>query len=111
VIVRIDLTGGEPRARLDEPDDFTSFKIVLVEEAAPAAERLAAAGVARWDEHAWVKIDTIRELAGSGATASWEASLASMLEFARTRGWVDDDLGAVRAHVERPGPPDSSPTV
>ena len=24
-----------------------------------------------------------------------------MLEFARTRGWVDDELGAVRGHVVR----------
>jgi hypothetical protein len=26
---------------------------------------------------------------------------AAMLDFARTRGWVDDELGAVRGHVER----------
>jgi hypothetical protein len=103
VIVELDLGGGRVAARLLEPDDFRAFKAVLLEAGTPLAERLASAGIARVEEHVWVRIDALRELAGERATPAWEASLAGMIEFARSRGWVDDELGAVRAHVEHAG--------
>jgi hypothetical protein len=93
--------GGEARARLVDPDDFSAFAVVIVDDAPSTADRLAPAGIARLDEHAWVRLDALRELAGEAASPAWEASLASMLEFARPHGWVDDELGAVRGHVER----------
>jgi hypothetical protein len=101
MIVEIDLHGEGTQARLAEPDDFKGFKVVLRQAGPSVADRLAAVGVARLDEHAWVRIDALRTLAGASATPEWEDSLASMLEFARSRDWVDDELGAIRAHVER----------
>ena len=99
MIVEIHVHADGVRARLVDPEDFTSFKVVLHGAGAPLAERLAPIGVARVDEHFWVSVDALRELAGDAATPAWEESLGAMLEFARSRGWVDDDLGAVRAHV------------
>jgi len=101
MIVEIDLSAESARARLAEPDDFTAFKVVLRDSGPSVAERVEAIGVARLDEHAWVRVDALRELAGASATPEWEESLASMLEFARSRGWVDDELDSIRAHVER----------
>ncbi len=101
MIVEIDLLAEGAQARLAEPDDCTAFKVVLRGGGPSVAERLAAVGIARLDEHAWVRVDALRELAGASATPAWEESLASMLEFARSKGWVDDDLGSIRAHVER----------
>lgn len=101
MIVEIDLSGEEPVARLLEADDFKGFKVVLRQAGAPPAERLAPFGIARFDEHAWVRVDALRGLAGASATAAWEESFAAMLEFARSRGWVDEELAAIRAHVER----------
>jgi len=71
---------------------------------AEESEALDAVGIARLEEHAWVRVGALRELAGSRATAEWEASLASMLDFARSRGWVDEEQDAVRGHVERRRP-------
>ncbi len=101
MIVELDLRGADPEARLLEPDDFKGFKVVVSDHAPALAGRVAALGIPRFDEHAWVSIDALRSLAGAAATPAWEESLDSMLEFARSKGWVDDELGAIRGHVER----------
>lgn len=99
--VEIDL-GEEPvRARLLEPDSFDELKVVLVGMDAPFSAQLAPVGVVRFDEHAWLRTDAIRQLAGEHATPEWEAGFASMLEVARSHDWLDEKLEAVRAHCER----------
>ena len=67
----------------------------------PGPEALAAGGVLGFGDHAWVRTDALRRLAGPAATPEWEEGFAAMLDYARTRGWVDDEQGAVRGHVER----------
>jgi hypothetical protein len=42
---------------------------------------------------------TAAEAAGRSRDGSWDEGFAGMLEFAGTKGWIDDD-GAIRAHVE-----------
>jgi hypothetical protein len=101
MIVEIDLTGAQAALRLLEPDVFTSFKAVMHADGPPPTDRLVPLGVARVEEHVWIRIDTLRELAGDAATAEWEASLQGMIGYARSKGWVDEELAAVRAHVER----------
>ena len=101
MIVEIDLAGGAARSALVDADDFKSFKVVLRGGGPSLGEHAGELGLARVDEHAWVPIDTLRGLAGPAATPEWEESLAGMLGYARSKGWVDDELGAVRAHVER----------
>jgi hypothetical protein len=98
VIVEIRLDTDTPEVELLEPDVFTAFKVVL-RDAGPSLA--GAPVVARVDEHAWIRIEALRELAGESATPAWEESLAGMVAYARSKGWVDDELGAVRAHVER----------
>ena len=102
MIVEIDLTGAQPSLRLLEPDVFTAFKAVLHEDGPARADQLAPLGIARVEEHLWIPIAKLRELAGSAATREWETSLEGMLGYARSKGWVDDELAAIRAHVERP---------
>jgi hypothetical protein len=100
VIVEVDLGGAAPEARLVDPEDFKAFKVVVADDEPSLGERVAGIGIARLDEHAWVSIEALRSLAGATATPAWEASLQSMLEYARSKGWVDDELGAIRGHVE-----------
>ena len=98
MIVEIRLGRDEPVVELIEPDVFTAFKVVLHGGGPSIADTR---GVARVDEHAWIRIDAVRELAGTAATAAWEESCQGMLGYARSKGWVDDELDAIRAHVER----------
>jgi flavin reductase (DIM6/NTAB) family NADH-FMN oxidoreductase RutF len=99
--VEIDL-GEEPvRASLLEPDNFDELKVVMVGVEAPFSAQLAPVGVVRFDEHAWLRIDAIRQLAGDHATPEWEGRFAAMLETARSHDWLDEKLEAVRAHCER----------
>lgn len=101
MIVHADVRGEAPQVSLAEPDDFKAFKLVLADDRPGLGAQLAGTGVASVDEHAWIEIDAVRRLARDAATPEWEDSFAKMLDFARTKGWVDDERGAIRAHVER----------
>jgi hypothetical protein len=97
----MELTLDTHSAHLVDPDDHTGFAVVITCDGEPAAAALAAGGVVGLGDHAWVRTDALRRLAGSAATGEWERSFDAMLDHARTRGWVDDELGTVRGHVER----------
>ena len=97
----MELNLGGAYARLVDAEDLTSFVVVLEGGWDPSPEALAAGGVLGFGDHAWVRTDALRRLAGPIATPEWEDAFAAMLEYARTRGWVDDRHGAVRGHVER----------
>lgn len=99
--IEIDLRERPAAARLLRAEDFGDLRVVLVGSDAPLAPRLAPAGVVRFDEHAWIRVSAIRELAGAAATDEWERSLRRMVDYARSHGWFDEELGAVRAHCER----------
>ena len=97
----MELSLGGDFARLLSPDDLSGFVVVLEGDEDPGPEALAAGGVLGFGDHAWVRTDALRRLAGAIATPECEERFATMLDYARTRGWVDDDQGAVRGHVER----------
>ena len=81
--IEIDLGVVPPATALLEPDDFTSFKIVVREA-----------------EHARVPVECLEQLAGERAgDPEWRRGLEKMLEYARQHGWLDED--GVRAHIER----------
>jgi hypothetical protein len=96
----VELILGASSARLLEPEDLTSFAVILEDGVDPSPEALAEGGVLGFGDHAWVRTDALRRLAGPVATPEWEDGFAAMLDDARTRGWVDDEQGAVRGHVE-----------
>jgi hypothetical protein len=97
----VELSLGTDFARLVDPEDLTSFAVVLDGDADPSPEALAEGGVLGFGDHAWVRTDALRRLAGPIATPEWEDAFAAMLDYARSRGWVDDEQGAVRGHVDR----------
>ena len=66
VLVELNLGGGP--ARLDDPEDLTSFTVVLEGDGDPSPEALAAGGVGGLGDHAWVRTDALRRLAGPIAT-------------------------------------------
>jgi hypothetical protein len=97
----VELSLGAGSARLVDAEDLTSFAVILEGDGDPSPQALAAGGVLGYGDHAWVRTDALRRLAGPIATAEWEQGFALMLGHARSRGWVDDRQGAVRGHVQR----------
>lgn len=84
MIIEIDLSTAPPATTLLEPDDFGGFKVVV-----------------RGADDAFVSPEALRALAGErGADAAWLARLDGMLAYAATKGWVREEDGAIRAHVE-----------
>jgi hypothetical protein len=82
VYLRIDIRVTPPHVQLCEPDDFTSFKVVMVTA-----------------KHSWVHPDDLTALAGRGGDAQWQQNLAAMIGYAQSKGWTDE-AGRIRAHVE-----------
>jgi hypothetical protein len=87
---------------LRDPDDFTAFavKVAAGDESAARAPLLAQIGVLADDGHVWIEADRVVSLAGErGEDPDWRARFARMVEYARTKDWVDS-AGRIRAHVE-----------
>lgn len=86
--------------QLDEPDVFTSFKVVVEPGTDPATAITPYGRLDDTGEHAFVTRAGLEALAGDRASdADWQSSLDAMLGYADSKGWTDDS-GAVRAHLE-----------
>ena len=87
---------------LTEAEDCKAFHVEIRGEAdvdavldASGAGRLADDG-----EHALIDIGWVRRHA-TGTGPEWEQDFGGMLDFARTKGWIDESDSAIVAHLER----------
>jgi hypothetical protein len=85
------------RVQLEQADDMQGFKVV-VHGGDPTA--LAEVGRLAGRDNAWIHMDAVRRLASGQVDAGWEDGFKAMIDFARTRGWIDDDRREIQAHVE-----------
>ena len=83
-----------------EPDVFTGFHVETPEGADLAAVSVVL-GTPPCDQpdHVWVRVAHLAELAGEPAP-EWHESLAGMLGYAQSKGWMNDDGDLIMAHVE-----------
>ena len=86
----------DKEVRLNEPGDFKGFKVVV--ETGDGNGLFAVGRLAHRDT-AWIQADAVRRLAGDAVTPEWESGFAAMLDYAKTKGWLDD-AGDIQAHVE-----------
>ena len=96
---------------LREPEDTGAFALLVAgpadASASSQAEHLArvlqATGVGRLasDGHAFVVPDAVRFMAAGQVDNGWDERFETMLSYAATKGWLDDD-GAIQAHVVWP---------
>ena len=87
---------------LDEPDDCTSFKVLLSEEARdslPSLLQSAAAGQLE-DQDVMVSVSWIKSECAGRIGMGWNYRFANMLVYAAGKGWLSDDGAHVRAHIE-----------
>ncbi len=101
--VTVHLADRPPAVTLEEPDDCTRFDVVVHGTGDDDAldRALAAASVGRMEAgDALVTVAAVRRLASGSVGDGWDEQFAAMLDYARGRGWLSDDGGVVRAHVE-----------
>jgi hypothetical protein len=89
-------------AVLHEPDDCKRFKVVVDASLSLAALSAALSGIGRLEgrDTVWVHPDAIRRLAAGRVHEGWEAAFDRMIGYARTKGWLDETTGDIRAHCE-----------
>ncbi len=98
MIISCDPTAGSLRMR--ERDVFTSFHVEAPESTEPAAiSRLLATPAPDREDHVWVSIAQLRELAGE-TSEEWEQNLDAMLAYAESKGWLSDGGDLLLAHIE-----------
>ncbi|KQQ83424.1 hypothetical protein [Arthrobacter sp. Leaf137] len=87
---------------LDEPDDCTSFKVLLSDEARENLPGLLASASAGKldDDDILVSVDWIKGECAGRIGMGWNYRFANMLVYAAGKGWLSEDGTHVRAHVE-----------
>jgi hypothetical protein len=102
--IELDLTKSRPEpARLCEPRDFQHMNVTILGSAdlVRASAALAPVGELVNSQTARLRVAAIRELAGSlGADEGWSAQFGAMLDYAFSRGWLDESREIVEAHCE-----------
>jgi hypothetical protein len=103
--VQVDLEAMPPVVTLEEPDDTKRFHVAVVggRDIRLVFGALVDAAAGRLEgEDAWITVDALRRMAAGRVDPAWDDDFAAMLDYARTKGWLDENANAIRAHVEWP---------
>lgn len=91
------------RSELREAGDLKSFSIVVAGGATDEQVASALGPLARLESStlAWVSVERLRAACGRDADADWSQAFTAMVDFAASKGWLDDTRTELRAHLER----------
>ena len=95
MFVRVDTVRGI--ASLEDPIDTRSLYVEVVGDG-DVAGPLARFGELEGD-HAWIDVVELKASALGHVPDTWLHDFEGMIEFARERGWLNDDGTRVRAHL------------
>jgi hypothetical protein len=97
--MRIVVDAAAGTSALEAPDDLERFSVEIV---GVGDEAVALAPFGHLDgEHAWIAIDMVRAAAHDRVGDDWDERFVGMVAYAGTKGWLDEDSGTLRAHVNR----------
>jgi hypothetical protein len=103
----VEVIGGtdeRPEVRVVDVDDLGRLHLALGEVTDEEAdEALRAAGLGRLEdaENGVLDTEALRAAAQQGGPDSdWARRFAEMVDYARTKGWTDDDGATLKVHVE-----------
>ncbi|MBI2168912.1 MAG: hypothetical protein HYU28_05350 [Actinobacteria bacterium] len=87
--------------RLDEPEDFNGFKVV-VEQGTENQVMQALAHVGRMVDRdtAFIRVDAVRAMAEGRVGDGWDYGFDAMVAYASSKGWMSDDQSEIQAHIE-----------
>ena len=86
---------------LVDPDDCKAFHVEVRGDPDVGAvlDESGAGRLADDGEHALIDIGWVRR-AAVGVGPDWDRDFGGMLDYARTKGWIDEGSGAIVAHLE-----------
>ena len=89
---------------LEDAGNFREFYVVIDGDVAAAvAASGGRAAASERDNHLWIDIALVLELAGDAADAEWQDQFNGMLAYANSKGWIDETANRVEAHIQLPG--------
>lgn len=105
MFIQVDLGPMPPVVSLEEPDDTKEFHVRVVggNDIRLVFAALVDAAAGRLEEgDAWITVDSVRRMARGRVGPGWDDDLAVMLDFACSKGWLDERGNAIQAHIEWP---------
>lgn len=98
------IVDGQSAPHLEQASDFTAFS-VKADDPSPDAVLLALAASGRpadEDDHVFIEVDAVRSwaLAAGVEAEPWETGYGKMLAYAASKGWMNGDATAIKAHIE-----------
>jgi hypothetical protein len=105
MFVLVDLGSHPPVVSLEEPSDTRQFHLAIrggTDRALVFGALVDAAAGRLEGDDAWITVDAIRRLAAGRVEPGWDDEFATMLDYARANGWLDEATHAVQAHIEWP---------
>lgn len=102
--LEVNLESVVPTVVLTRVDEYTRLAVTIVGD--PDSPR-ANAALADWgaveDEHVWLEIGQLEHALNShpDRLPDWRPRFVAMIDYAASKGWVDEDNRRVRAHRER----------
>ncbi|MDE0117083.1 MAG: hypothetical protein OXT07_10745 [bacterium] len=90
---------------LEDAGNFREFYVAIHGDVAAAVEAFdGRAAASERDNHLWIDIAFVQELAGAAAAdAEWQAQFDGMLAYASSKGWINEPANRVEAHIQPPG--------
>lgn len=101
MLVHVDT--AKNRSDVRDVDDLKRFAVVVAGDGTDDAIEQALAPLARLDPpgHAWVSIDRLRTACGRDDDPDWSSAFNGMVQYAGSKGWLDETGTELRAHIER----------
>jgi hypothetical protein len=99
--VFIKISADENVARIHEAETLTAFEIRTTElNASNAASIIGNGAYVGDEEHVWVPINWILNNAVEQASEKWNTEFRDMVDYAKTKGWVNEEATHLQAHIE-----------
>lgn len=102
----VQVGGTSGQVELVEPEDCKRFHVLYgVAGAAPSsvAQALGTWASGATDDHVWIRVEAVRAAAAGRVGAGWAEEFGGMLDYARSKGWLNEAGDAIAAHVEFSG--------
>lgn len=99
MIIEVDLHLG---ARVLQPDLLTAFSVSAeTTDNSLVGPAMGAAGHQCEDaEHVWVSAEWVRQSVVGVVDQDWGSGFDAMLEFAASKGWLNESGSHIKAHIE-----------